>query len=191
MSEGTSEASLSFERVIFFSDAVFAIVITLLVLPLAAEFEVPDEPADLFGVLREERPYIVCFLISFLVVGQFWMAHHRMYRMIDGYDGGLLWLNLIFLLTVTFMPFPTSVLGKFPAGENNLPVVFYAASLTLTSACVVAMWLYARARDLLRPTVEPVQVRAYTAGSLATLGLFVVGIGAAFLGLWAAGICWP
>lgn len=189
VSDAPAESSLSFERIVFFSDAVYAIVITLLVLPLAAEFEAPDEDTNLAHVLGELWPHILSFLISFLVIGQFWMAHHRMYRMIGSYDGGLLWLNLFCLLTVTFMPFPTAVLGAVQ-DEHNLEVVFYAAALTATSLAVVLMWTYARTHGLLLPEVSPGQIRGFTVGSLVTLAVFVVSVGAAFFGLLAAAICW-
>ncbi len=190
MSDGSGESSLSFERVVFFSDAVFAIVITLLVLPLAAEFEVPEEESNLLHVLGDLWPHILSFLISFLVIGQFWMAHHRMYRMIDKYDGGLLWFNLVSLLTVTFMPFPTAVMGAFEDDEHHLSIVFYACSLAATSLSIVAMWLYARSHGLLAAHATAEQIRGFTIGSAVTVVLFVVGIGAAFFGLWAAAICW-
>ena len=189
MSEPSGELSLGVERIVFFSDAVFAIVITLLVLPLTAEFETPEPDEHLTHVLGELWPHVLSFLISFLVIGQFWMAHHRMYRMIDKFDGGLLWLNLLCLLTVTFMPFPTAVLGAVQ-DEHHLEVVFYAAALAVTSLSIVAMWLYARRHGLLVTGLDPARVHGFTVGSLTTLGVFVVAIGAAFFGLLAAGICW-
>lgn len=74
------EQSLGFERVVFFSDAVFAIVITLLVLPLTAELEIPEEGADLIHeVFSGPGLRMLTFAVGFLVVGQFWIAHHRMF----------------------------------------------------------------------------------------------------------------
>ncbi|WP_395725920.1 TMEM175 family protein [Nakamurella sp.] len=189
MPDTPAETSLGFERIVFFSDAVYAIVITLLVLPIAAEFEAPEEDAQLLHVIGELWPHILSFLISFLVIGQFWMAHHRMYRLIGSYNGGLLWMNLFCLLTVTFMPFPTAVLGAV-RDEHHLEVVFYAASLTATSLALVLMWTYARTHDLLRPDLTTEQVKGFTVGSLVAMAAFVVSIGAAFFGLIAAAICW-
>jgi uncharacterized membrane protein len=65
------------ERVIFFSDAVFAIVITLLVLPLTAEIELPEGGRDLAAHVWEQWPRVLSFLVSFMVIGQFWVAHHH------------------------------------------------------------------------------------------------------------------
>ena len=114
MSETTvaeQEKSVGLERVIFFSDAVFAIVITLLVLPLTAEIELPEGGRDLAGHVWEQWPKVLSFLVSFLVIGQFWIAHHHMFEHIRRHDQGLLWLNLVSLLTVSFMPFPTALIA--------------------------------------------------------------------------------
>ncbi len=76
-SEG--ESTLSFERLVFFSDAVFAIVITLLVLPLAVDVELPESEGGLAYQVWALWPKGLTFMIAFLVIGQFWMAHHRMF----------------------------------------------------------------------------------------------------------------
>ena len=89
------EMSVGLERMIFFSDAVFAIVITLLVLPLTAEIDLPEGGQDLTAHVWAQWPRVLSFLVSFLVIGQFWIAHHHMFEFIRGYDQGLLWLNLI------------------------------------------------------------------------------------------------
>jgi len=104
------QQSLGLERSIFLSDAVFAIVITLLVLPLTAEIELLDEGQHLIGHAWAQWPRVLSFLVSFLVIGQFWIAHHHMFEFVRR-DRGLLWFNLVSLLTVSFMPFPTALLG--------------------------------------------------------------------------------
>ena len=92
-----------------FSEAVFAIVITLLVLPLTAEIELPTEAEDLRHQVGEKRPKLVSFVVSFLVIGQFCIAHHNRFAPLRRFDPGLPWLNLIVLLTVSFMPFLLAV----------------------------------------------------------------------------------
>jgi uncharacterized membrane protein len=87
--------SLSFERIVFFSDAVMAIAITLLVIDL----KIPNIPtalaaAELQASLRELTPRIVSFVISFSVVGVYWSSHHRYFTYIKRYDGRLIFLNL-------------------------------------------------------------------------------------------------
>ena len=110
------------ERLVFFSDAVFAIVITLLVLPLTAEIKLPAEAQDLRHEVATQWPKIVSFVVSFLVIGQFWIAHHNTFSLIRRFDPGLLWLNLVVLQTVSFMPFPTPVLGARLEETDNFPV---------------------------------------------------------------------
>src|SRR5215212_7039470 len=116
-----TEPSLGFERVVFFSDAVFAIVITLLVLPLTAEIDLPEESADIAHEIWQHWPTMLSFVISFLVIGQFWIAHHRMFSHLRGYDRPLIWLNLVSLLSVCFLPFPTAVLGAHATTHNRFP----------------------------------------------------------------------
>src|ERR1700723_51476 len=91
---------LGFERFIFFSDAVFAIAITLLVLDL----KVPN--ADAFA-LAPLIPKLLGFGISFYVIGRYWLAHHQLFEAVEGYDGLLLGANLWFLASIAFLPFPT------------------------------------------------------------------------------------
>ena len=186
----SSEQSLGFERLVFFSDAVFAIVITLLVLPLTAEIELPEDGTSLVQHVIDQWPRMVSFVVSFLVIGQFWIAHHAMFRHLHRFDHGLLWFNLVTLLTVSFMPFPTAVLGARPESAQQFPVVFYAASLTVSSLTLTAMWLYARRRGLVSSTMSAADQRRFSMRAAVTSGIFVLSIGAAFFGLWSAMLCW-
>src|SRR5919197_2493902 len=103
------ESRSDVERIAFFSDAVFAIAMTLLVVQLS----VPTGPAGELGhTLRARGSKFFAFGLSFLVIGQYWLAHHRVFRHIRRYDLGLLWLNLLWLLAIAFLPFPTAVLGN-------------------------------------------------------------------------------
>lgn len=190
MSEPSEHSPLGFERVVFFSDAVFAIVITILVLPLTAEFEIPDDTTSFTHQLTELWPKIVIFLVSFLVVGQFWLAHHRIFTRIGSYDSGLLVINLLFLLAVSFLPFPAAVLGAFGTDEEGLPGVFYAASLTVVSIAMSAVWIYAVRRGLLIENMTPAQVKAVTMGSLIIDVIFALSIGIAAFWFFGAVIFW-
>ena len=147
------EKTLGLERIIFFSDAVFAIVITLLVLPLTAEIELPEAGRDLAEHVWSQWPRVLSFLVSFLVIGQFWIAHHHMFEHLRSYDQGLLWFNLVSLLTVSFLPFPTALIGARLESDDPFPVVFYAASMTVSSIALTATWLYAVRRTLIDPAI--------------------------------------
>lgn len=108
--EGKKEFQL--ERIILFSDAVFAIAITLLVL----EIKVPEiegqTDIDLLNTLLHLTPKFIGFFISFFVIGQYWIVHHKMFGFVDNYNGGLLWLNLFYLLSIVLMPFSTALYSE-------------------------------------------------------------------------------
>lgn len=173
----------------FFSDAVFAIVITLLVLPLTTEIHVPRN-ADVAGQVVELWPQMVTFVVSFLVIGQFWLAHHRLFDRLQRYDSGLLWLNILCLLTVAFMPFPAALLGVHDNPDERFPVVFYAVSLSITSASLTLMWLYAVRRGLTLDDLDPRLLTGVTIRAATTTTVFFLSIAVAFLGLPAAIVTW-
>ena len=183
--------SLGFERVVFYSDAVFAIVITLLVLPLTAELEVPVEGGDLVHeVFSGQGLRMLTFAVGFLVVGQFWIAHHRMFGHLRRADHGLLWFNLVGLMTVAFMPFPTALLGASPLEADRFPVVFYAVSMTVTSVAFTATWLYAVRRGLVDEACGPDEVHVFTVRSVVTCAVFFASIAASLLGVQVAALFW-
>jgi uncharacterized membrane protein len=181
---------MALDRIVFFSDAVFAIVITLLVLPLATEADLGGDAGGLASRVLDLWPKVLAFMVSFLVIGQFWIAHHRMYGLLRRHDLVLMWLNLISLMTITFIPFPTALLDADAPGDH-FPVVFYAASLTLASLSLFVSWLYAlRFGNLVDERLDRRATDQVTVRSLATLAVFLVSVGAAFFGLGAALACW-
>jgi uncharacterized membrane protein len=124
-------------RVEAFSDGVLAIAITLLVLDLHA----PEQRGDFLRGLLEQAPVYVAYLASFAYIGVIWVNHHQLFTRIDAVDGGLLWRNLILLLTTSVLPFPTAVLGDaFQHGDRSdqqVALVFYA----LVAASMCLSWL--------------------------------------------------
>lgn len=175
---------LGLERIVFFSDAVMAIAITL----LAIEIRLPDSSIPASGLveaLLELIPRFISFCISFFVIGLFWLSHHRMFEYINAYDRGLLWFNLIFLLLVAFMPFPTAVLGRFPA--ELLSVVFYAVVVILLALVRTGIWwhVYYRAQ-LVRPNTNPRAGRTEFYRAIGTAAIFGISILIAFWSpIWA------
>src|SRR5262247_1847338 len=120
-----------------FSDGVFAIVITLLVLNI----HVPDGRSFSLQNLRPLVPPIGTFVLSFIMVGVYWVAHHHMLYFIKQVNRRLLWLNLLVLLCVVFIPFPASLLGT--GFNNSLAVRLYGLSLIATNISGLLFWLYA------------------------------------------------
>jgi uncharacterized membrane protein len=103
-------------RMLFFSDAVFAIVLTLLVLDLRLPAGVTD--AGLFRGLHELQPKLVAFAITFGLVSVFWMAHVSITRRLNAFDWTVAWVNLLFLFTITLAPFISTLLGEFSVLGN-------------------------------------------------------------------------
>ena len=137
-----------------FSDGVFAIVITLLVL----DIHVPTTTNISIQTLRPLLPHVASFILSFIIVGVYWVAHHHMLHFIKQVDRKLLWLNLLLLLCVVFIPFPTSLLGT--GYSNPLVVRLYGTTLIATNAAGLFFWLYATShRQLAVPHLTPVFAR--------------------------------
>ncbi|MCL1588096.1 MAG: TMEM175 family protein [Actinomycetia bacterium] len=118
------------ERMLFFSDGVFAIIITILVLDL----KVPelDSGVALSDSLTDMRPSFIAFVLSFLLVGMYWVEHRGMFTQIRYVDANVLWLNLVFLLPLSMVPFAASALGKYESNPTALHLygaVLMAATL--------------------------------------------------------------
>ena len=99
---------MSKNRVEAFSDGVFAIVITLLILNVHLD----RRQVLTLDALRNLGPDVFAFILSFVIVGIYWISHHNMLHLIKAVDCRLLWLNLVLLLAVVFVPFPTSLPGQ-------------------------------------------------------------------------------
>jgi len=155
---------------------------------------VPDIPqglaaAELQGRVRDLAPSILSYVISFLVIGTFWVAHHRNFRYIKRYDGRLLWLNLLFLLGIAFLPFPTALLGRY--GNTQFAVVFYATVLVVTGLLLVGLWLYATAgHRLVDPDLDPRFIRYNTVRGVSASAIFLLSIGLSFIGPQVAEYSW-
>ena len=120
-----------------FSDGVFAIVITLLIL----EIRIPVvDKAMLNHSLIQIIPKILSFILSFIIIGSYWVAHHTMMDFLEKVDRSVLWLNLITLLTVAFIPLPTALLGEYPS--ERMPVILYGISLSCVNISGVLFWKF-------------------------------------------------
>jgi uncharacterized membrane protein len=170
--------SVELERVVFFSDAVFAIAITLLVLELRMPERIAGDPDrqlahGLIGLI----PKFISYAISFWLIGLYWWVHHRLYRHIRRWDDGLIWLNLHFLFWVAFLPFPVALVGSW--GDRRGAVIFYAATLLMMGIAQALLWRHAsRGNRLIDPNFDPeyaryISVRSWIA-PLATLSVLLI-----------------
>ena len=137
-----------FNRLLAFSDGVFAIAITLLVLQL----EVPADAADLGSSLEDALPDLLAFALSFAVLGRlWWMFHHRLFSGLAEFDGRLVALNFVYLALVTLVPFTSDLLGEY--GDRPEAVIVYAVNLGLLGLVGAIMVRYAFGRKLMKPGV--------------------------------------
>ena len=179
------ERGTDIERAVFFSDAVFAIAITL----LALEIRVPDDPTDLGQALLALWPKFFSFFISFWFVGTYWVAHHRIFHHIKGYDRRLLFVNLLFLMWIVLLPFSSSLLGEH--GDQRIVVIVYAAHIALAGLTLHWVWMYA-SRDPRLTDVSSMdeRERRYNELGLSVPLVFLISIGVSFVSVTAAELFW-
>jgi len=157
-------------RVETFSDGVFAIAITLLVLTIAQ----PTNYGDLSRQLWDRLPSLAAYVVSFLVIGIMWLNHHSIFGYFERIDRPLVYLNHLLLLTVVFVPYPTGVLGEaLRRGEGTqTAAIFYSVTMAVNAYCWAALWLYASSGRRLLHDGFPEE-------------LYTVAIGVAFISAYA------
>jgi len=178
------ETGLSFERVVFFSDAVFAIVITLLVLELKVPHLTEHNEPALQQALFELLPRVMGFVVSFLIIGLMWVEHHRIFRYIDDYDAGLLWRNLLMLLCVSFVPFPTALFSE--NFWSRTAFILYTASFGGAATAKLLIWRHAAKAGLLKKEVGPVLELRIARRSMAVPLACAIAIGLSFISIFIA-----
>jgi uncharacterized membrane protein len=135
------------DRLITFLDAVVAIAITLLVLPLA-EVLGDATPDDLGTVFREESGSFGAFFLSFAVIARLWLAHHRIVEDVGGYDRPFVLLNMVWILSIVVLPFATQVTARY--GADRLAMAVYIGTILVSSACLTGVGLLVAHRPALR-----------------------------------------
>jgi uncharacterized membrane protein len=181
---------LALERLVYFSDAVFAIAITLLVLEIRVpEIEPAHARAELHLKLMALLPQIIGYLVSFLVIGVYWEAHHRMFGFIQGCTRTLIWLNMVELFTIAFLPFPTALLGRY--AFVPIAVVCYAVSVIAVGLARTAIWSYASTgRRLLDADTPRAEIRAGLWRGLVPPVIFALSLPLAFVSPAMAMLSW-
>ncbi|MFT4109428.1 TMEM175 family protein [Propionicimonas sp.] len=176
----------SVERMAFFSDAVFAIAMTLLIIEVRAPEAAPGELTDALLTLA---PEYLTFALSFAVVSLVWLAHVRKVSTLVGYDQNLLRLNLLMLLFVASIPLPTAILGRY--GDETPAVVLYAVAVAATGLALAALWIYAWRRGFVRDDITVQVFRYVLVQSFPVPGVFLLSIPVALLaGPTAAKFSW-
>jgi uncharacterized membrane protein len=169
-------------RVEAFSDGVLAIVITLLVLEIKVPHLAHHDDGAQWAALAELVPKIAAWVISFVFVLVFWVAHHYLFNSLQKVDRGLLWLNGLFLLFMSFVPFPTALAGEYPV--STPPLVLLSGTMLGAATSFSAIRVYVlRGHGLIASDGKPA-ARIALRRSLLAPTLYAIGFIAAFLIPW-------
>jgi uncharacterized membrane protein len=166
-------------RIIALSDGIFAVAITLLVLdigiPSLEQYSGGELNIKLQSSLSHSLGSIACYVISFLVVGICWRAHHQIFQHIKRSNAILAYLNLVLLMVIAFLPVPTGYIGNY--GSSPIAVIFYAPVVALTGLILWAIWLYATiGHRFVDRDLHPDYIRYYTISFLITPVIFLLSI---------------
>jgi uncharacterized membrane protein len=178
------EAEVEFARVVAFTDGVFAIAITLLVLGLG----VASGVRDLTDALLDQRQSLLAYALSFAVLGKLWLSHHSFFGGLQSFDGTLIILNLVYLAWIALVPFTSQVLGDY-SGESPA-VIVYAATIVGVTLTFGAQIAYAYRRGLLHPDYRPVARTDSAPGSFAVAIVFSASMAVALVSTTAAIAMW-
>ena len=164
----------SAERLVFFTDAVVAIALTLLVLPLVDLVpEASRSGLDLGDLLRENRAELGSFLLSFVVIFRWWWAHHQLFRHVSGLSPTLVRWNLLWLLSIVFLPWPTAVITAYET--SALTVLLYTGTLVVSSGSLTALAVTVH-RDPALSAGRSRETRAEVLGSASSLAALVLAL---------------
>ena len=170
------------QRLEAFSDGVFAIVITLLILGIRIP-EVP--PSGLGEALSKMLPQVFTYVLSFFVVGLYWFAHHRVSHQVRQINGTFIWLNFIWLLTVSVMPFPAALLAGYPL--QSIPIAIYGIDLILANVTGFLIIVYLKRHpELCVAPISPAALRSQAVVYAITNGMYIVAIGLAWVSPWVS-----
>ncbi len=163
---------MKISRLEAFSDGVFAIVITLLIL----DIRFPEAPYSQFtATLVSMVPRILAYVMSFIIIGLYWVIHHNSMHAIKKTDRGFLWLNILLLLCVSFIPFPTSLVGRYPFQAG--PIIIYGLTLITCNVVGYITVVYVHFHPHLAVVeFEKQYLRSHTPNYIFVNGLYLVAI---------------
>jgi uncharacterized membrane protein len=178
-----------FGRVLAFSDGIFAIAMTLLVIAITVpKIADADSVKDLADALGDQPEAYISFFISFAVIGRYWIAHHQFFALLARMDVRLVWVNLLYLGFVAFLPFPTDLLGTY--FDNPLSVGIYAISVAVVSGLEVLLLKCANDSGLFQREMPPQIYRWAVYLSFTPVLFFIASVPVAFLSTTLAVLLW-
>lgn len=146
------ERGRDLSRIVAFTDGVFAIAITLLVLQLEVPTDVAT-PSELWSAIGRQSDDFVAFVISFAVIGRYWFLNHRFMRMITEFDTRLIALNLVYLFFIVLIPFTAQLMGEY-GSEIPVTVAVYIANIAMVTMMAGFMYRHAERSHLVEPEYE-------------------------------------
>jgi TMEM175 potassium channel family protein len=174
-----AQAGLTKTRIEALTDGIFATVMTVLVLGLSLP-QVNLSESDLQGEIVKLSPHILAYAFSFIVLGVYWIGHHNQFHYIKRTDRVFLWVNIVFLLTIGFVPFSTSLLGEYPFSPSAVRI--YGANLGATGLALYAVWWYATSQyRLVEKDLDPHIVSLAKNRTIIGPIVSLLGIGFSFL----------
>jgi uncharacterized membrane protein len=185
------ERTLELDRLVNFSDAVFAIAATVLVLSvnIPLDLKEPDLDRKIWEGFRDALPSVFAYFVSFFIIGRTWVAHHRMFRIIRRIDGRFIGLNLLLLAVIALLPFPTEVFGTY--NTSRPAVIVYAASISLAGLTSTLLYWYAtKDNRLIDPSTDQQWVHHSLLRALSVPMVFLTSIPIALIGVTAAQLWW-
>ena len=176
-----NESRLDFQidRLSFFSDGVFAIAITLLIIEIKVPVIEHASNEALSHSLSEMSLKFIGFLISFAIVGHYWSVHHRIFGYVKKYNSPLLWVNLGFLCSVVLLPFSSGLLGEYSSDLHlYVPYIVYVINICLTGLMNCWLWLYISnpRRQFLTHTISDARIRLGLYRSLIIPLVFIISL---------------
>ncbi len=174
------------QRLNAMSDGVFAIVMTV----MAFSIRIPDISADrviqdLPQALLKVLPDLVTLIVSFIILGVYWIGHNNVFTHIIRHDRTLLWLNIFFLMSVATIPYPTTLVVRY--GEAQLSVIAYAVNLIVGGVLLDLIWFYAsKNRHLMCESIQPQLIRSFHRRILTGPFIYLLAIGVSFVSMVAA-----
>jgi uncharacterized membrane protein len=171
---------MSINRFEMFSDGIFAIAMTLLVI----EIKFPDlsrtTPSEAVTQMLDIEPHLLSYVTSFIVIGVIWLNHHALFHLLKRVDRAALVINLLLLMCVAFIPYSTALIGSY--GELRSVVIFYGLSLAITGIAYNALWFYVVHKYILSENL--IHHRAIRKATLWSIGYpisYLVASGLAFI----------
>ena len=178
----TLERGRDLTRIVAFTDGVFAIAITLLVLQLEVPLDATST-SDLLDKLGDQSADFTAFWISFIVIGSFWISNHRFMRTVREFDRGLMFLILPYLGFMVLIPFTSQLMGEY-SGEFDIAVFFYVLNMVAMTAMAFLLQSHVLRRGLAKPEYEW-DIELTRKSSLFTMAVFAASAPLAFvLGPW-------